>query len=165
MQKFLVLIGALVMNQAYAQWDKVAKPYQDKMDYYSAAKAYEKALDTGNVKDFVAYTRVLYNQGQYAKTFNNYKLLWAKHLINEPYDLQAFKTCVMISGNGANYSLVNAIDSLSKIAGIKGFNNDLNINKNQYTLQTANFNSVDFEDLCPIAYENQIPQEQVPLVI
>jgi hypothetical protein len=70
---------AIISNSLFSQWNKVAKPYQDKMDYYSAAKAYSKVLDTGKVEDFVQYTRVLFNKGEYRKTYENYLLLSRKN--------------------------------------------------------------------------------------
>jgi hypothetical protein len=53
MRLFFIGLMAIITNSLFSQWNKVAKPYQDKMDYYSAAKAYSKVLDIGKIEDFI----------------------------------------------------------------------------------------------------------------
>ena len=96
MRYLFIGIFAIISNSLFSQWNKVAKPYQDKMDYFSAAQAYSEVLDTGKVEDFVQYTRVLFNQGEYKKTYENYALLVNKKLLYDHYDFQAFYTCMSI---------------------------------------------------------------------
>jgi outer membrane protein OmpA-like peptidoglycan-associated protein len=156
MRYLFIGIFAIISNSLFSQWNKVAKPYQDKMDYYSAAKAYSKVLDTGKVEDFVQYTRVLFNQGEYKKTYENYLLLSRKNLIQEHYDLQAFRTCVSILDAGSLERFDVEYFELLKKFKVKGFESDLSKNETEYTIQSACFNSLDFEDLCPVGFENGI---------
>jgi len=147
---------AIISNSLFSQWNKVAKPYQDKMDYYSAAKAYSKVLDTGKVEDFVQYTRVLFNQGEYRKTYENYLLLSRKNLIQEHYDLQAFRTCISILDDVSLTRFDLEYAELFKKLKVKGFVSDLSKNETEYTVQSACFNSLDFEDLCPVGFEDGV---------
>lgn len=139
-----------------AQWKKVAQPYQDKMNYYSAAKAYSKVLDSGNVADFITYTRVLYNQGKYRETYENYRLLASKNELKEIMDLQAFRSCQSILNPDQLAEFDQSYFNLFQTANVNGFVKEINQIKDEYTLQAACFNSEDFEDLCPTVYGNHI---------
>ncbi len=156
MRIFFIGLFAFFTNVSLGQWNKVAKPYQDKMDYYSAAKAYSKVLDTGNVQDFITYTRVLFNQGEFRKTYENYLLLSRKNLIKEHYDLQAFKTCVAIIDPSSVERFDAEYADLFKSLKVKGYESELAKNETVYTIQSACFNSESFEDLCPVGFENGI---------
>ena len=156
MRIFFFVFFAFFANSSFSQWNKVAKPYQDKMDYYSAAKAYSKVLDTGNVNDFITYTRVLFNQGEFRKTYENYLLLSRKNLIKEHYDLQAFKTCIaVLDAAGLERFDVEYSDLFKKLK-VKGYEIELAKNLTEYTIQSACFNSTEFEDLCPVGFEDGI---------
>lgn len=156
MRLFFIVIFAFFANSSLSQWNKVAKPFQDKMDYYTAAKAYAKVLDTLNVNDFITYTRVLFNQGEYQRTYENYLLLSRKKLITEHYDIQAFRSCIAIlhPANLERFDYEN-LETLKKLK-VKGFENNLVKKSKEYTIQSACFNSAEFEDLCPVGFEDGI---------
>ena len=156
MRLFFIGLMAIITNSLFSQWNKVAKPYQDKMDYYSAAKAYSKVLDTGKIEDFIQYTRVLFNQGEFKKTYDNYLLLSRKNLITEHYDLQAFKTCVAVLDAPGIERFDQEYADLFKKLKVKGYETELSKNETEYTIQSACFNSLDFEDLCPVGFEDGI---------
>ncbi len=145
-----------VTSTAFGQWKKVAQPYQDKMNYYSAAKAYSKVLDSGNVADFVTYTRVLFNQGKFRETYENYKLLSTKNELKEMIDLQAFRTCQSILDPSKLADFDQSYFSLFLTASVNGFEKIIPTINDEYTLQTACFNSEDYEDLSPTLVGNNI---------
>ncbi len=156
MRIFILGFFAFFANISFGQWNKVAKPYQDKMDYYAAAKAYSKVLDTGNVQDFVTYTRVLFNQGQFSKSYENYLILSRKNLLKEHYDLEAFRTCLYVLGiSGADRFDIEYKEVLKKL-NVKGYINELPTDNTEYSIQSACFNSREFEDLCPVGFEDGV---------
>lgn len=156
MRLFFIGLMAIITNSLFSQWNKVAKPYQDKMDYYSAAKAYSKVLDTGKIEDFIQYTRVLFNQGEYRKSYENYSLLGNKKLLKDHYDFQAFYTCMKIMDlpNAKNFE-VDFLNDLKRLK-VKGYATELANNYSNYAIQFACFNSEEFEDICPVAFEDGI---------
>ena len=157
MRKILGFICFLFIQKiAWGQWQKVAQPYQDKMNYYSAAKAYAKVLDSGNVDDFIRYTRVLYNQGKYRETYENYKLMASKNQMSKPFDLQAFRTCQSILDSIHMRDFDSTYRQLFIGAGIQGFENGLSRINTEYDLQWACFNATGFEDLCPIPFKDGV---------
>jgi hypothetical protein len=156
MRLFFIGLMAIITNSLFSQWNKVAKPYQDKMDYYSAAKAYSKVLDTGKIEDFIQYTRVLFNQGEFKKSYDNYLLLSRKNLINEHYDLQAFKTCVAVLDTPGIERFDREYAELFKKLKVKGYETELSKNETEYTIQSACFNSLNYEELCPVGFEDGI---------
>jgi outer membrane protein OmpA-like peptidoglycan-associated protein len=146
----------LLASNSHSQWQKVAQPYQDKMNYYSAAKAYKKVLDTGNAEDFLRYTRVLYHQGQYRESYENLKYLAERNQVKTPEDLQAFRTCKSILEPIALGDFDSQFGSLFTQAKIKGFEASLPIVPRQYDIQNACFNSDEYEDLCPFSFGDKI---------
>ena len=154
MRYLFIGIFAIISNSLFSQWNKVAKPYQDKMDYFSAAQAYSKVLDTGKVEDFVQYTRVLFNQGEYKKTYENYALLVNKKLLYDHYDFQAFYTCMSI----LDLPCAKTFDTDYKTdlirLNVKGYATNLAFSFSEYNIQFACFNSEQFEDLCPVGFED-----------
>lgn len=154
--KVLLVFGLLSQNTLWGQWKKVAQPYQDKMNYYSAAKAYKKVLDTGNTEDFLNYTRVLYSQGQYRETYENYKYLNQKKPLKNAFDLQAFRSSCAILTSESLPAFDSLYESQFITAEIKGFKDGIYTLNHEFTFQYACFNSEQFEDISTFMVDSQL---------
>ena len=63
MKTLVTLILTFTPLLVLSQWDKTGKPFQEKLDYYHAAKEYESSMESVNSSDLIQYARVLYYQG------------------------------------------------------------------------------------------------------
>jgi len=134
----------------YSQWSTTGKPFEDKLDYYRAHKAYQSQIDTTNNEDLLSYARVLYYQGKIAESVKYYKYLADKNKLSEVKDLNAFHTGVLVSNLMTEDHFNLRYGNLFSNFGIKGFLDSLKDSEINFILQSTCFNSEDFEDFSPM---------------
>ena len=83
-------------------------------------------------------------------------MLSRKNLINEHYDLQAFKTCVAVLDAPGIERFDQEYAEVFKKLKVKGYETELSKNETEYTIQSACFNSLNYEELCPVGFEDGI---------
>ncbi len=132
-----------------SQWDKTGKPFQEKLDYYHAAKEYESSMDSVNSSDLIQYARVLYYQGEESKALEVFKVLMDKGELNTVKDLNAFHTCVMKTQYMSDADFLWKYGKTYTDAGIIGFSDTLIKSKDEFLIQSTCFNSDEYEDLSP----------------
>lgn len=145
---FLVL-SVFISNLVYAQWIKTGKPFESKLDYYRAAKAYKPVIDTSNNQDILSYARVLYYQGKFAEATKFFTYLADKDELNSVKDLNAFHTCVSIGRSMKETEFDLKYGKFYINAGIRGYTDKIENIQDKLLIQSTCFNSDGYEDFSP----------------
>ena len=156
MKSLVTLLLAFTPLFVLSQWDKTGKPFQEKLDYYHAAKEYESSMDSVNSSDLIQYARVLYYQGEESKALEVFKVLMDKGELNTVKDLNAFHTCVMKMQYMSDADFLLKYGQTYTDAGIIGFSDTLIESKDEFLIQSTCFNSDEYEDLSPFIIGDQL---------
>lgn len=150
MRYFIIVLFFSLPSLIHSQWSSTGKPFEDKLDYYSAHKAYQSNIDTSNNDDILSYARVLYYQGKIKESVIYFKLLADRSVLNEVKDLNAFHTAVMVSNLLPEEDFTLRYGHLFSDFGIRGYADSLVYSKANFLLQSTCFNSEEFEDFSPM---------------